>query len=181
MDYRETKEEAFEKLFRQTYQRLYYYALDWVESEETARDIVSELFSDLWAKPGGLQAADPVAYLSRAVRNRCLNHLQRRATEQRAMQAYLEQHEALMADDATAQEELMARVQAVMDTLPERTRYVVEQCYLEGRKYSELATLMNTTAGMVHKHISRALATFRKALGGSIIPEKGKPEKEHEP
>lgn len=40
----------FERLFRDNYQRLYLYALDWVEDEEQAKDIVGTLMSDLWAK-----------------------------------------------------------------------------------------------------------------------------------
>ncbi len=33
---------------------------------------------------------------------------------------------------------------------------------LEGRKYKEVAELLDTTPGMIHKHISKALAIFRK-------------------
>lgn len=160
-----TPEKEFEELFRKSYHRLYYYALDWVENEEAAKDIVSELFGDLWANYGRWQPDDMNAYLNRAVRNRCLNYLKHKAVEQKTLQAYIEEKQALIASDASEQEELMKRVEQVMDGLSPKTRFIVEQCYVEGRKYSELATLLDTSVGMVHKHISKALAIFRKALG----------------
>ncbi len=154
----------FEELFREYYPRLYYYALDWVDDEEMAKDIVSELFSDLWLQFGDWKPDNRAAYLARAVRNRCLNYLKHKAVERNGMEVYLNEKRTLISADLAEQEELMAQVERVMAELPERTRFVVEQCYIEGRKYSELATLMDTTPGMIHKHISKALAIFRKAL-----------------
>ena len=159
-----THEQTFESLFREYYSRLYYYALDWVEEEEVAKDIVSELFSDLWTQYDTWKPDNWQAYLTRAVRNRCLNYLKHKVTERNTLNIYLNEKLALVESDLGAQEELMKRVKAVMESLPPRTRFVVEQCYWEGKKYSELATLMDTTPGMIHKHISKALTIFRDAL-----------------
>lgn len=159
-----TQKRTFEELFREHYSRLYYYALDWVEDEEVAKDIVSELFGDLWGQYSRWKPDNWEAYLTRSVRNRCLNYLKHQMTERNVLQNYLDEKLALIESDVMAQEELMGKVRTIMDTLPSRTRFVVEQCYLEGKKYSELAALMDTTSGMVHKHISKALAIFREAL-----------------
>lgn len=40
-------ETEFEDLFKKNYSRLFYCALDWVEDSEVAKDIVSELFSEI--------------------------------------------------------------------------------------------------------------------------------------
>lgn len=157
-------QEEFERLFRENYSRLYYYALDWVDDEEAAKDIVSGLFSDLWTQYGRWNPDNLQAYLNRAVHNRCLNHLKHKMVERTTLQAYIEEKQATICADAAEQEELMKQVGEVMDNLPPKTRFIVEQCYLEGKKYSELAALMDISSGMVHKHISKALAIFRKAL-----------------
>ena len=159
-----TDTQTFEDLFRGYYSRLYYYALDWVDDEDAAKDIVSELFSDLWTNFDRWKPDNGEAYLARAVRNRCLNYLKHKVTERNALETYVNEKKALIASDLATQEELMRRVETVMTELPERTRFVVEQCYLEGKKYSELATQLDTTPGMIHKHISKVLAIFRKAL-----------------
>ena len=155
---------TFEANFREYDPRLYYYALDWVEEEEAAKDIVSELFVDIWSQYDRWRPDNRRAYLTRAVRNRCLNYLKHKAVERDTLGKYLDEKRTLVGTDLQEQEELMKRVRGVMDGLPERTRFVVEQCYLEGRKYSELAEQLDTTPGMIHKHISKALAIFREAL-----------------
>lgn len=38
----------FEELFKKNYSKLYYVALDWVEDEESAKDLVNDLFAELW-------------------------------------------------------------------------------------------------------------------------------------
>lgn len=42
------EEKAFEELFRKNYSRAFYYALDWVGDEETAKDVVGDCFGEIW-------------------------------------------------------------------------------------------------------------------------------------
>ncbi len=159
------EEKEFEALFRKCHPRLYRYALDYLEDEEAAKDIVSELFGDLWQQYTQWKPDNPEAYLNRALRNRCINYLKHKAVEQNAMQRYIEEKNDTIDPDAALQEERMQLVEKLLSELPPRTRFIVEQCYVEGKKYNELAELLDTTSGMIHKHISKALAIFRKTLG----------------
>ncbi|MCD7941346.1 MAG: hypothetical protein LUH50_15555 [Bacteroides intestinalis] len=43
----------FERLFREYYSRLYYFAYDYVEDIETSKDIVSEVFATVWSEGNG--------------------------------------------------------------------------------------------------------------------------------
>lgn len=158
------EEKEFEALFRKSYLRLYHYALDFVEDEEAAKDIVSELFGDLWRQYAERRPTHPDAYLNRALRNRCLNYLRSRTAERNALQRYIEEKEGDIDPDAALHERRLQQVEKAMKELPPRTRFIVEQCYGEGKHYSELASLLDTSVGMIHKHISKALAIFRKTL-----------------
>lgn len=152
----------FEKLFRDNYLRLYHYALDWVEDEDTAKDIVSTLMSDLWAARASWHPADEKSYLFAALRNRCINHIKKRIRYREILQEYLEDKLLLINEDIDVHEENLVRLEQMMDSLSPKTRSIVEMCCLEGKKYKEAAELTGTTPGMVHKHISKALALFRK-------------------
>lgn len=169
MNHDRRKEQEFEALFRKCYVRLYHYALDFLEDEEAAKDIVSELFGDLWKQYAEWRPDNPEAYLNRALRNRCLNYLKHLSVERNALQRYMEEKTESIDPDASLHEERMKQIGMVMDELAPRTRFILEQCYAEGKKYSELAAMLDTTVGMIHKHISKALAIFRETLG-----EKGK-------
>jgi len=164
MNHRSKQEKEFETLFRNSYLRLYHYALDFVENEEAAKDIVSELFGDLWKQHDAWQPENADAYLNRALRNRCLNYLKHKQVERNALQRYIEEKKEAIDPDAALHEERMRQVHKVMDELDPRTRFILEQRYVEGKKYDDLASLLDTSAGMIHKHISKALAIFRKTL-----------------
>lgn len=152
----------FERLFRDNYQRLYLYALDWVEDEEQAKDIVGTLMSDLWAKRDRWHPDNEMAYMYGALRNRCISHLKKNVRYRETLEVYLQEKLCLIDEDIDVHEENLARMEQIMEALSPRTRLIVEKCYLEGCKYKEVAELLDTTPGMIHKHISKALAIFRK-------------------
>lgn len=152
----------FERLFRDNYQRLYLYALYWVEDEEQAKDIVGTLMSDLWAKRDRWHPDNEMAYMYGALRNRCISHLKKNVRYRETLEEYLQEKLHLIDEDINVHEENLARMEQIMGSLSLRTRLIVEKCYLEGRKYKEVAELLDTTPGMIHKHISKALAIFRK-------------------
>ena len=72
-------EREFEELFKANYSRIFYCALDLVEDTEAAKDIVSELFGDLWNQYERLRGERIEAYLYRAVRTRSVNYLRHKA------------------------------------------------------------------------------------------------------
>ena len=152
----------FELLFRDNDPRLYHYALDWVEDEDQAKDIVGSLMSDLWDQRSTWHPENETAYMFGALRNRCINHLKKKIREREILNEYLEEKISMIDEDIDSHEENLKRLERIMQTLPPKTRRIVELCYLDGKKYKEAAELTGTTPGMVHKHISKALAIFRE-------------------
>lgn len=168
-----SKEKQFEQLFRENYSRLYRYALDFLGEPESAKDMVSELFSDLWRKRNDYTPENYKSYLYRALRNRCINHLRHLSVENDAMQHYVEESRKMLDDDPELHEERLQSIEKLIGTMPEKTRFILEQCYLKGHKYSEVAQMAGTTAPMVHKHISKALALLRKTLNSGRTKNSG--------
>ncbi len=156
--------QVFEKIYRKNYLRLYRYALSWLEDEDVSKDLVSDLFSDLWDSKTILQEDTADYYLSRAIKNRCVNLLRHREVERKAINEMIANKELLIGETLDVLEERMALVTQVMDGMNAKMRFVVEQHYLEGKKYDELAEIMGTTSAMVHKYVSGALSKFRVAF-----------------
>ena len=48
--------------------------------------------------------------------------------------------------------------------MPERTKFVVDKCYMEGMKYVEVAEMMSISRDGVRKHITKALTMLRSAF-----------------
>lgn len=156
------REKEFEALFRDNYSRLYRYALDFLGEAESARDVVQELFSDLWRKHERYRPENGTAYLFRALRNRCINQTRRIQYANEALRQYAEDRLTFMDSDIGAHEEKLRRIENALDSLPNKTRHILEKCYMDGLKYKDVAQEMNISAGMVHKHVSKALALLRK-------------------
>ena len=65
----------FEQLFRDNYERLYYHAFDFVHDQDVAKDMVSDVFVNLWQARERIDAERVLSYLYVSVRNRCLDQL----------------------------------------------------------------------------------------------------------
>lgn len=152
----------FERLFREYYSRLYYYAFDLIQDEEASKDIVSDVFTEIWNGREQIQQGTITAYLYASVRNRCLNHLRKRCHEEEYIRFCQEATQD--EDDAyyQAMEERISELTAEISKLPARTRYILEECYYHNRKYKEVAEVLEITPDGIKKHIIKAFAKLRE-------------------
>lgn len=67
----------FELFFREHHSRLYFFALNITRDEETAKDIVSDLFTAAWNNRDNIDSTKLCSYIYTGVRNRCLNEIKR--------------------------------------------------------------------------------------------------------
>ena len=67
----------FELFFREHYSRLYFFALNITRDEETAKDIVSDLFTAAWNNRDNIDSTKLCSYIYTGLRNRCLNEIKR--------------------------------------------------------------------------------------------------------
>ena len=82
--------EAYIRLYDLYFSRLYRLAVHLVYGEEEAKDIVQQLFVDLFEKPVRLEGVRHLgAWLCMAVRNRCLNYLYVQDIEDKRKMLYL--------------------------------------------------------------------------------------------
>ncbi len=173
MSNRKEREREFEELFKANYSRLFYCAFDWVEDDEAAKDIVSELFSEVWNQYERLRGEQIEAYLYRSVKNRCINYVRHKMVEARYQEMYLSMKETVMEEDETEREEQLKRIEEVMENFTAQTRFIFEQCYFEGKSYKEMAALLNVSVSAVHKHMNKAFAAFRNAFNEKKADSEG--------
>lgn len=156
--------EEFETMFREEYRRCLSTALQIVGDAEAGRDIVSDSFAAVWKNRDNIDAEKMRGYLYACVRNKALTHMKHiRMSDSLDSGAHI-----AVADDGDADLMLReSRIEAVereLDTLPERTRYVLEQCYYRRRSYRDVADELGISTSGVKKHIVKAMARLRSAL-----------------
>lgn len=157
-----TKSE-YERLFRDYYTKLYYFAYDYVADIEVGKDIVSTVFATVWNERERMEVNSLVSYLYTSVRNQCLNHLR----QTNRMEEYREfclqsQDEYSTEEEWQAMEQQIAEMQSEIEKMSPRTRYVLTECYFHDKKYKEVAEVLGVSSDGVKKHIVKAFALLRE-------------------
>ena len=163
---KEKKYKNFEALFRANYSRLYFYALNLVNDQECAEDIVEDTFSYLWEYYDTIVGdISPLPLLYSLVRNSCIDHL-RHCDVKNRYASNISQNAAHWEENSDEEhEERISQVMSSINLLPLQTRKVFEACFLHGKKYKEVAEEMGITINTVKTHISRALVFIRNKVG----------------
>lgn len=148
------------ELFDQHYLGLVRIAASVVGDQETAEDVVQDVFAALPARMD-----NPRSYLTTAVFNKSRSVLRRRKVALRFRPQ--EQPLAESADRHALRSAERERVLAAVRTLPDRQRQVVVLRYLEELPPSEVAELLGISREAVASSLNRALESLRRKLGRS--------------
>ena len=164
---------AFQRLFERYFEELYRFAYRYVQSTETAKDLVHEAFLRLWRQRSQVQLGGPTArsYLYTIVRYQALDQLRHRRVEERWRREYVaplvtDQGAALATDpdqELTARE-TAAAIQQAVDALPRRQRQVILLRWQQQASYDEIAETLGISPKTVAIHIGKAIQRLREIL-----------------
>lgn len=150
--------ETVQELFQLHYLALVRLAMRLVDDQETAEDLVQDVFLGLARRP--MPTGDPHHYLRRAVVNRSRSVLRRR----KIARAFLARAEsdlvAEAADEASVRGDIRAHMLRAIAALPPRQREAVVLRYYEDLSVTEIAATLHVSPGAVSSALNRALATL---------------------
>jgi RNA polymerase sigma-70 factor (ECF subfamily) len=157
----------FETLFRSSYVSLVKYARTLIKDQDTAEEIVQDLFFRLWQDKEKIKIESSLnGYLFRAVHNRCLHYIEHlKVVERHAQEMAPETNESSENPaDVLQYKELQAKIVRILERLPERCGKIFMMNRFEGLKYAEIAEKLSVSVKTVEANMGRALKEFRKAL-----------------
>ncbi len=143
--------------------------------KELIEDIIQESFLTLWDRRKTIRVNQPVeSLLFTMVRNRCLNELKKRKTEnakiievanlKAAELEYLYQIDFSEKEEKNLTEQKSNALQKAVDELPDKMKHVFVQCKIEGKRQQDVAREMGISLKMIEKHLSKAKAKLRRKL-----------------
>lgn len=165
--FRESPQKGCELLFRRYHQALCSHAVRYVYSKETAEDLVSEVFCKFWKTKAYENITSSYRYyLFRSVRNESYNYLRLEFHKLDGIETALVQEEAFCQrpDQIMQFEEVLHKVEDLVETLPPQCRKVFLLSRFEGKKYQDIATELGVSPKTVEVHIVKALSIVRKGL-----------------
>ena len=159
------KTHRFERLYKENYARLYYYAFRFLTDEEACKDVVNDVFEKAWRQFDELKTETALAYLYAQVRNRCIDRLRHQEVEEQYAELYRALSEDVFEIRADEREERLARIEKTIASLTDPTKTILKECYYENKKYQEVADEFGISVSGVKKHIMKALRLLREELG----------------
>lgn len=155
-------ENNFKEIFDQYYHPICCFLNLYTKDESIIKDIVQDIFCNLWVNRDMLQIRHVRTYLYTAARNRILNHIRNEELHLKLLAAYsIEDNELHNAYECVDMEEFNARLHTVIDELPVKCRRVFKMSRFENKTYKEIAASENISEKMVEKHISTALRKIK--------------------
>lgn len=160
-------EEVLESLFRSYFIPLCQFATGYLKDTPMSREIVQEVFVNLWEKRDSIDLSRSVrSYLFTSVRNRCLNHL-RNTRKFSSELLNLEDHPVEISGgdhDILVTEELSLKIDQAINELPEKCRQVFLLNRTQHLKYQQVADHLGISVKTVETQMSKALNHLRLRL-----------------
>jgi len=163
---KKSDEKAFEMLFHQYYGHLCSFATKIIHDDDSAEEIVQDLFVKFWEKREQISIETSLKdYLFRSVKNLCLNFIQHNKTKIHHAQIVLSEVESIFSDDDNYPEmDLAFKIEESINSLPEKRKEIFRLSRQDGLKYHEIAEKLNISIKTVETQMSLAIKTLREKL-----------------
>ncbi len=165
-------EKAFAEIYDRYWALLYRHALRMLHDEDTAGDVVQEVFLSLWNKATDINITTSLSsFLYTATRNRILNYWTSEKARQKhiaSFQDFVHQHEN-QADYRVREKLLVALIEGEIAALPENMRTAFELSRNSNLSYKEIAQELGVSEAVVRNNISRALKILRVKFGSLAV------------
>lgn len=157
----------FETVYAEFFKPLYLYARSIAKSDDIAKDVVSDVFFNLWkSKSDLLKIKELKSYLFRSVKNQVVRTLSYdlRTFDSLDAENYAKQVEMVNPEEILLEKELINVIEQAVKTLPAQCRLIFEMAKNQQLSYAEIADQLGVSQSTVKTQVSRAIATLKKAI-----------------
>lgn len=165
---------AFEQIYKYYHPKMFIYSKKFINDDETAKDILQELFLDVWSKRKELSVDISFnAFVFRMLHNRCIDYLRSQIIKDNfasisSLRLAEIKHQYYQFEEdpfpTIFMSEINDIVKKVTDILPQQTREIFDMSRNKGLKSCEIADKMNLSVRTVEKHIYQTLKELKKHL-----------------
>ncbi|MES2455814.1 MAG: RNA polymerase sigma-70 factor [Bacteroidota bacterium] len=164
-------ESAFNALYHRYWKKMLRVAMQRLETEADAEEIIQDTFVDIWNSRKRTEIKSHFhIYLFAIVRYKVLARM---AADAKKVYRNVDDLSVLaVADHATEQllsyQDLKDEIEAAISKLPEKCQHIFRLSREEGLSDKQIATELDLSQKTVEGHISRALKTLRTSIGNFL-------------
>ena len=158
---------AFDELYLKYFKLLCANAYFFLKSESDAKDLVQNLFMDIWDKKLYLNFHNDIkGYLFLAVKNRSLNLIKKQKVQEAKKQGF--NMSGITNDNEITDEEEQGRFHEklydVLSNMKGQKKAAITMVYFNDKKYSEAAEGMGIGVNSLKTHLKTALKKLREGM-----------------
>ena len=144
------------------------YALNYLETEADAEDIVQDVFIRCWEKRDILLSDEKVikTYLFNSVRNACLDKIEKKDV----MRYHIDiiKQEIIDEETITFDEKLLLEIREELAQMPDQTQKIITRVFMQDMKYQEVADdlhiSINTVKTLLRNGVKHLRSHFSQHL-----------------
>ncbi len=155
------KRETFEHFYKENYDNMYFFALRYINDEESACDIVSNGFEFAWNSFKLKEVDNWKNYLLSYIHNKCVDYIRHNQVHNRFVAQRLQMDKDVDVAEFLKRDERIDILRRHIRELPPKTQLIFRECFIEGRKYKEVGEELEITDHAVKKHVMKALNFLR--------------------
>lgn len=158
---------AFDALYLKYFKLLSTSAYFFLKNENDAKDLVQNLFMDIWDKKLYLHFHNDVrGYLLLAIKNRCINFIEKQKVQQKKALGFNMHAESATEEvvDEGEQQKLLEQLNGMLTNMKGQKRAAITMVYYNEKKYSEAAEGMGIGINSLKTHLKAALEKLRKGM-----------------
>ena len=160
------RKSEFKLLFKQYYPGLVRFAQSFLLDQQTAEDVVQNIFIHLWENAKGIKFDESSqAYLFKAVKNRCLNKLRNKNIRDRHNLLYLEGLIERLSSQEILDFPTQKELKKALNSLPPQVKVIIEEKYIYNKKLKEIAADLGVSTNTVKTQLQRGKHKLKHALG----------------
>ncbi len=167
-------EKAYGMLYEQHYALLCHFANFYLHDKFIAETVVEDVIFHLWDNRENLNINISLrSYLTRAVRNKCLDHLKLKRNKTEQAVSTLSEGTTFYIDNRTSTDspfetlqamELEEKLEEAINSLPKECKTVFLKSRMENKKNQEIAEELGISINTVKYHLKNALKVLREKL-----------------
>lgn len=155
---------TFDKMFNEWYAQFVYFAYYFINDAEICKDIVSDAFEYLWRNYDKIEEATAKTYLYTIIRTRCIDYLRKQNIHEEYVEFASQLTGKIIESDLQSDTRIL-RIRKAMEKLTPYNCHILEACYIQNKKYKEVAEELHVSVAAIHKNIVKALRVLREELG----------------
>ncbi len=160
-------ERDFESVYIEHFQPLFIYARKLTNSSELAKDIVSDVFYNLWkSNPDFSQIREIRSYLFIAVKNHAIRILTKNPHDFISLDhdEFIKKVDRTDPEEVLLEKELFLAIEKAVSGLPDQCRLIFEMAKNKQMSYQEIGRELGVSQSTIKTQVGRALNEIRSSI-----------------